>query len=385
MRAALSKNGPAMLLIILLVAVTSIATFWQLRDEAQQPPLASFSTAPDGGRALFYWAQALGYETVEETPSVFSLPENSRLALVLEPQLPGISEDEWQVLDEWVERGGTLLLAGEGFGAALSMQHFAFEIAYRQQLDGEAAFNSANLISPTTQTPRNLQPRAVLQSDRHDYATLLAINGEPLVAALSHGQGVVILSSLAYPFSNRGLKDAGNPQLVLNLLAQAGEARSIWFDEWHHGLRTEPAGVLAGPGTWLRSSPPGQAMLYTAAVVFLALVLSGKRFGRPISVKGTQQRRAPAEHAVAIANLSRRAGHRRAIRAYYRRELKQQLGRRYRLSAALPDEEYIRCLKLLRSDLDETRLRALLAALNQEKISENQLLKLAQEVTEWIR
>lgn len=384
MKGFLRENASVLLLLLLLVAVTSIATYWQLRQETDHPALATFSSEPDGARALLLWIDALEYESLVETPGAYAPPDSSTVSFVLEPEVPGISDAEWQILEEWVEGGGTLFLAGDGLGAALSMRHFDFDVLFRPDLDADVIQTAGSILADAPQTLANAQPRAVLQSTRTDHTVMLAVEDEPVAVSFPNGQGLVILSTLWYPFSNRGLKEPGNPEFVLSLLSLVDTPATVWFDEWHHGVRTSDTAAVTGLGQWLRSARPGQAILYTFGVAFVWLLLSGRRFGRPVPLANRQSRRAPAEHARALANLSRRAGHKHAVRAYYRQRLKTELGYRYGLSAATPDEDYLERLASARPSLDRERLRRLLQELAQENLSDAQLLKLSQEVNEWI-
>ena len=385
MKTRLRQVAPTLVLLVFLMALTSVATYWQLRQEVDYPALATSSSQPDGARALYLWAQELGYDVAVDTPGIFSAPERAGIAFILEPELPGVSAAEWQTLEPWIEDGGTLFLVGDGLGAALSMQHVEFNVAYRERLGESEVQIVENIFSITPEALSNVRPRAVLQSERVDYSILLIADGEPLAVAIERGEGMVILSTLAYPLTNQGLKDPGNPQFSLGLLTLAGETGTMWFDEWHHGVRNATASMPSGLGHWLRVTRSGQAILYSAAIIFLWLVLSGKRFGRPIPQREHARRRASAEQVMALANLSRRAGHRYAIRDHYHRELKQQLGRRYGLSPAVPDDEFLRRLIAIDPDLDQGRLNVLLKALDGEEIGERRLLQLAQEVSEWIR
>lgn len=383
MKRFIRENSSALLLLLLLVAVTSIATYWQLRQETDYPPLATASPDPQGARALLLWSEALEYETIVETPRAFAPPEQATLSLVLEPQVPGISDTEWQVLEEWVQGGGTLIVTGDGLGTAISMRHVDFDLLFEPDLEDEVVRADERILSGTPDVLANAQPQAILQTERTDHTVLLTANGDPVAVALHEGAGMVILTTLRYALSNEGLKQPGNPELALSLLSQARPPATIWFDEWHHGVRPADAGAGVGLGQWLRTAPAGQAILYTFGVTFVWLLLSGRRFGRPVPLKSSRARRAPAEHARALANLSRRAGHKEAVREYYRHRLKTQLGYRYGLSAAIPDEAYLERLESARPNLDSDRLSALLHELSREDLSDAQLLRLSQEVNQW--
>lgn len=376
-------------LILLLLAVSTVATYWAARSEAENPALATFSSAPDGAQALWLWLESLGYRPDSAVPGTFSIPAEASVAFILEPQVPGVSQEEWQIVEEWVQQGGTLVLAGEGFGTAFSAAHLDFEIAYLDEEQPAVTMTSPLLYSPPPGTLDNLRPRATLHSERDDFATLLAVESgtepEPVLVAIPRGEGLIYLSTLTYPFTNRGLKEGGNGLLALNFISLASPSETLWFDEWHHGRRDAGEQVVTGPDQWLRRTPSGQSLLYAAGVIFVALLLAGRRFGRPVPLPDEKQRRSPAEHVTAVADLSRRAGHRRAVADYYRQEVKRALGRRLRIPASLDDEEFLDLLATYRPDLDRGELSQLLAQLRSPQLSERQLLDLAQDVTQWMQ
>ncbi len=384
MKTRLRRDGPIFLLLLFLLGITSVATYLQLSGEADHPALSALSSEPDGARALRLWLEAMELEVQTADAGQFGIPEESGLAFILEPQLPGISDEEWQTLEEWLDAGGVLLLAGEGFGAAVSMQHWGFDIAYRTRVEGElvVAEQAWQPLMPA-ELP-NLQPRAVLQPPERAYAPILTIDDELVVASLNHGQGRILLTTLAYPFTNIGLKEAGNPEFVLGLLSAAGETGSVWFDEWHHGVRSDAALAPAGMGSWLRTTRPGQTIVYITAVVFGWLLISGARFGKAVPLQDSHRRRPSADHIRALASLSQQAGHVGSIGDYFRREVKRHLGSRSGLTEALPDEEFVEKLRLMRPDLDHQRLAQLLSALRREQVREDQMLHLAQEASAWI-
>lgn len=184
--------------------------------------------------------------------------------------------------------------------------------------------------------------------------------------------------------SNSGLKDPDSAALALNLLSALPPGGAIWMDEWHHGRRAAGSSA-AGPEAWLQDTPSGRAILFTAAVIFLALLLAGRRFGRPVPLPSDQVRRAPIEHVTALANLNRRAGHHRALMQYYHTSLKRAYGRRYRLDSSLPDELYIARLASYNPDLDSAALLDLLTRLNRGKFTDIQMVQLAREAAQWMK
>ncbi len=368
-------------LFIILLLITVAAAIQQTGQEAA-PPYSSLSSTPGGVRALLLWLNELGYSVSEETPVTFRIPDDTNLLLMLEP-LPGITTDEWQTIDDWVEAGGTLILAGDGVGTALATRHYQFTLAYHTPATYTVTMQTPLWTSPPT-TKTKIQNRAHFQTNRDDFVTHLAIDARPALVSFERGNGRVILSTAPYPFSNAGLKEDGNRALILNTIGVSEQAGTIWFDEWHHGLRGHLTEVV-GPGNWLRSTPAGHSMLYIATVIFVALVLQGRRFGRPVPLSKDITRRAPLEYITAIANLGRRAGHRTAVLSQYHHWLKRGLGQRYRLNPTLPDDEYLAALSRLNPNLDSAALRDLLVRLNRRKVSESEMVQLAAEVATWLK
>jgi hypothetical protein len=378
------------LALALLVALTLVLVLTAARQQrTAAPPLASFSNREDGARALRLWLEALGYAVVDAEPTVFAIPLDTRLLLILEPTTP-ISADEWPILDQWVQQGGTLVLAGDAYQFSSWANHYDF----RRDL-GRTTFSTTTvqipyplLVSPPLVAPPSQasgEGDGGLDSTRTDWIALAATEETPTIVTFPQGQGRVILSAAAAPFSNQGLQRAGNAQLVLNLVSLAGPPGRVWFDEWHHGVRGAATVAPVGIEQWLRATVAGRALLLAVGIIFLALVLQGRRFGRPLPLPQQHLRRTPLEYVRALANLNRRAGHRAEILQEYRLRLKRGLGRRYRLPADLPDGEFVAQLARYDPTVDQARLAHLLTELARTPVSEQQLIQLAAESTRWIK
>ncbi len=369
-------------LLVVLAILTALAAIRQTQDEVP-PPLAGSSTAPDGARALWLWLDELGYQPDDQALEIFRVPEEAGLMLMLEPVV-GVAPGEWELIDRWIEDGGTLVLAGEGVATAFAARHYDFTLAYLSAEATALAAQAPLFNSPPLTAPATVRAFAYFETERSDFATLLAVEGGPVAVSFEKGAGRVIISATAYPFTNAGLKEPGNPALALNLISAARRSGAIWFDEWHHGLRSTRAD-LAGPTDWLLAAPAGRSLLFVAVVIFLALLFGGRRFGRPVPLAKDITRRAPLEYITAIANLNRRAGHRRAVLRQYHHSLKRALGHRYRLPPTLPDPEYAARLASYDPAYDEKALLDLLARLSRRNVNENEMIQLAAEVAGWVK
>ena len=368
-------------LILLLVIITAAVAAQQTIQE-NIPPLASSSNRRDGASALRNWLDALGYTTLDWANIDFNIPDDTELALILEPTL-FISELDWRVIDPWVEAGGTLILTGSQLNARFAMDHYGFALHLLNTTADELTLQTPWWSAPPVTGQVRVQAGAYLETRRDDFVTHLAAGSRPVIVSLRQGEGWVILSAAPFPFSNAGLKEAGNPALVLNLLALAPRSGRAWFDEWHHGVRPTQHEII-GPGQWLRYTPGGQALLFALAVILLAVLLQGQNFGRPVRPLKELQRRTPLEYITALANLSRRAGHRKAVVQQLYHQIKRELGKRYRIDPTLPDKDYIQLLAQARPGLDAAALHKLLQRLKKEHISEKEMIQLAREASSWL-
>src|SRR5215510_8164711 len=111
MKLSLSRDSWLVLGLLTLLLLVTVAAAIQQTRSAKLPALTSFSSAPDGARALWLWLDELDYEVNQEAVSFFEPPPDTSLIFLLEPGME-VTAEEWQVPDEWVEDGGTLVLAG---------------------------------------------------------------------------------------------------------------------------------------------------------------------------------------------------------------------------------------------------------------------------------
>lgn len=371
--------------IILLLSLMSIVFAIQQARTIDAPPLANDSNLPDGGKALRLWLEAVGFEVDTQTLTEFAPPENTDLILILQPT-ELITGRDLDALDEWVRDGGLLLVAGDSVPATQLFDYFDFEVLPRFPREQAYVAQHPALGGPMSWESAEILPNAVFTSERDDFVALLALDGNPLIISVPEGDGTLILSTTAQPFTNLGLQQTGNAPLALNLILTTLQSGRIWFDEWHHGTRElEDPDAIVGIERWILETPLGQALLYLVAVVFLILLIRGRGFGRPIPLPNTQQRRAPLEYITAIANLNRRAGNRAEVLADYRLRLKRQLGQRYRLDPTLPDDVYLQQLSAANPALDVQGVQKLLIRLQNSQLSETQLVEIAGEISELLR
>lgn len=365
-------------IILVLMLVTSLSAL-QNADEDQTPYLST-SSAPNGTLALSLWLNELGYETAEAFSFSFAPTSDVKIIFLIEPVV-SITNSEWKLLDQWLEQGGTLVVAGTNSVTEAAMQHFKFNQVYLFKQAQELNPALPILQSPVLTSSVQLQTDFRITTSRTDFTLLMTANGAPVILTFPQGKGRVILCSTPEIFTNQELKKEPTAKLILNLVAFADKSGSVLFDEWHRGFQTTP---VIGPTQWLQNTPSGHAILFAVFVIFIALLLQGKAFGRPIPLSYELKRRAPMEHIVAIANLNHKAGHQAEVAQQYHHRLKRFLGHRYRLDPSIPDEEYVNILASYNSAIDKSDLIHLLKKLSQKNISETDLLQYSAQASKWM-
>ena len=366
-------------ILLLLIFVTIFAAL-QRGTEQQYPALSSASSAPDGALALKLWIEELQYDVDEQILENFIPPQNVSILLMLEPLT--ITENEMQAVDDWVNAGGTLIAFGGQYSMYAVADHYQFTLNYLFDQSGTPDSAAPLFHSPSAVDVKNTEVRFTLQSERDDFVTLVAYEGEPVVVSFEEGNGRVILGTVTESFTNAGLKKAGNPELVLNILALARTKGAVWFDEWHHGVQSGEQ--ILGPAEFLRRTPVGRSLLFIVFALFAGIFIQGRGFGRPVPLPQEIRRRGALEHITGVANLSRRAAHRSAVMMHYHQQVKRKLGQRYRLDPGMDDQEYVNALAGYNPALDKDELLSLLKRLKRKDIREVEMVSLAAEASKWI-
>lgn len=373
-------------LAVLLMAALAVVVYMAAAreaDEATLPPLAAQSTQPDGAQALTLWMKELGY-TVDAAPkAAFTLRNAPAVLMVIEPIMP-VAPDVWEELDAWLHDGGTLIVAGQTLWTQAWADHFGITMRISPVAPPSSTVKIQTPLwqaPPQTTFPEQTKAATGLRVERGDVVVHATSEGAPVVLTLEVGEGRVVLSTATYPFTNAGLQEPGNPEFVLNLLAFAGEPGAVWYDDWHHGIRATAA--AGGFGSWLRTSTAGRGLLLAALVIFVALVLRGRVFGRPVTPAEERTRRTPMEYVTAMANLQRRAHHRHAVLMDYHMRLKRTYARRYHIAATLPDDEF--AARVARADptVAGDELGRLLVKLTNPRVSEEEMIRLAATAVAW--
>lgn len=286
----------------------------------------SYDASDRGFRAAYLLLEELQYP-VERSRR----PTGGEVRWVLAPG-PVKAKDAAN-LDDWVKRGGVVLLALDNPELA---DHLGLRVTVRNA-------SPRNRLDQMTFGTRFQKKGESLPAEAPDVATVLAgesevtgpsgdrtwgrIDGRPLVTVYRRGRGEIWLLHRPDVFANANLREGDNAVLACRLAEAMLHERPggpLAFDEYCHGLRDRPS------VTELLFRPPVLGVtLQVIALTALVLWHYGPRFG---GVRPPVQtpRRSKEEFLDAMAELLARNGDRAAafctVRDSVRRRLEESLG-----------------------------------------------------------
>ncbi|OWK42243.1 DUF4350 domain-containing protein [Fimbriiglobus ruber] len=288
----------------------------------------SYDASATGSRAAYLILQELGYP-VERSRR----PSGGDVRWVLFPTSTGAKEAA--VLNDWVRRGGVLLLAVDD---ADLPNHLGLPVTVTNACSPKIGVGRFGMT-----VPKPGEKGQARTAEAPDVASLLAgstevdgppgnrtwgeVAGKPLITIYTRDRGEIWLLHHPDVFTNVNLRGEDNAVLVCRLagdmLDDHPNGRLI-FDEYCHGLRDRPT------ATELLFRPP--VLGVTLQVVLLTgLVLwhFGVRFG-PLRTVPPPPRRSKEEFLDAMAELLTRHGDRadafRTVRDDFQRRLELDLG-----------------------------------------------------------
>ncbi len=158
--------------------------------------------------------------------------------------------------------------------------------------------------SPTPQAaPDTVEPLAELYGDLSTPVVHLGDSKGAVLAEFEYGAGRILFLSDPFVIANNGIARGANLNLVLNLMeALGGTKQKIFFDEFHHGYRSQGNALM----NYFRGTPVPWVF---AQLLFVAVLLAysyGKRFARPLPMPQAD-RHSPLEFVSSMASLQQAA------------------------------------------------------------------------------
>lgn len=327
---------PLFWIIVLVVVALGVGYLYRPQGQANEDVRRSFfRTTPDGVAALARGIDRLGRATAPRTtPLADADPVRGTVVLLQPSSLP--SPREVRALLDRLREGGTLLYVPpyltttNGTGKSplmdsLGVRYRLYSLAdqIREQTLEEPGWREHTLTTGLDAPGSFVHG---LRIDGEDYPDSTGVHNvrrlltakDPgssgwewiLAAEFGFGEGRVVIFSEGAPLANERAGD--HPLAVLAVraaLAYTGEADTVFFDEFHQGVRGDRtrAEVLRD---FFLGSPGGRTLLHLVVVGFLILACLGVRLGAPTPAAAPPdlERRSPLEHVSALGDLYRKAG-----------------------------------------------------------------------------
>lgn len=344
---------PKSQLIVGLILAAIIVTMAILQSQPQRVEAYDPNDSGSNGlRALSLWLEELGYPVTIGVPRA-RLPDGPGL-LWIHPSNqndPDYYSDTRVALTElWVRRGGTLVLIGP-IGSYTPLAQL-FGVEQINNLTGTLLpIRQVQPLLPdiptewdsffTSHSLRNLDERA--------FVPLVAqVDGNPVVALQFIGKGVVWHLTEEFALTNSNLRDERIASLLPAMLRTVPAGAPVIFSTHHLASYNMDGGELGTVSTlqdWLYTTPFGQGILLTIIVVFVYLLLQGRRLGPPLPALTATRPREAAEYVIALAGLQRRTRQPHIVADHHRHRLKNAVGRLAQVPADLPDAEWIAQLR----------------------------------------
>jgi hypothetical protein len=343
-----SSRRRTVITVILATALlcTGLAVFTEIgvssSDRRTHDMFSSLSPAPDGAKALYTLLGDLGYRTGRLLEAFEAgSTEDLDVLVVIQPVKP-ITQQERDALLDWLEGGGTMLMAGLLAGGMASVGEDPFVRHVRSRHGSPTPGGSAAAADDEHEWRKERSTLApVLLADvrsfeyRHvltDKLTTVAVKdrqecwrrgphellvGEEsgFIEVSTVGAGRVIKIRDESVLLNRSISMGDNLVFVLNLLDAYAARGRVVFDEGHRSLVPGDQ-----PSVWEVLGPASEmAFLQLLLAVLAGVVAVGWRLAPALPERREKRRRA-LQQVEALAGMMERAGSARlAIGLMHRR------------------------------------------------------------------
>ena len=388
-------SGDKILVLLVLGLLIGILFFivphFESGDKSSDVPYSTYSIHQDGTQLFYRLLNNLGFRAQRIRAMPYNLPDELQVLFLLQPLSGNTLQPELtSQIKDFVEKGNVLILAGEGKHGELDNLLEAYDLKLAQAIQPIIISKSLHPLFqyPPVEYIISLNEQ-VIRSTRLDIVPLFGVDRDYSVITFRAGSGRVYVLSCPYIFTNRGIGDYANAKFIHNLLTYLPQNASIGFDEYHHGFRVQTSKGRSGRelhaslSQMFLTTPIGWAFIYIGVLIFIFLILRGRRLGLPLDIGdrgAVAPRRMASEYVLSMAELYRKSGKRYAILQHIRNEFRRSMASRWDINPTLSASVFTREIAK-REPIDADQLFALLKELDETKtLSEGHLLSLAQRV-----
>ena len=299
----LTKELIPITLVLVVLAAISIFSKGIRPSRPQQDTgveYTSYSAEKHGTKALYLLLKELGYSPRRlRMPNLTGMSADG-LTIILAPDHPPISEAGAKRLLEWVQQGNTLLFAPAKREDQLAQ---SLGIELRQGKPMKTSLAPLALTEITIGIQRLVvQSGSRIHTEKMDATRHFGDSSGGVVISFREGAGTVIALSDPHLVTNEGLPEGDNLSLLVNVLFTfSKDAKTVYFDEYHHGYERRPTILHL-----LKGTPICWALIQVVLAVILLLYSRGRRLGRPKPVF-KETHRSSMEYVTSLAGIYQNA------------------------------------------------------------------------------
>jgi len=274
------------LLWVLLLALVAAMAWSVARRGRHAVPFSTWSTGPEGTRALFALLAETGRRPQRWTEDLGRLPEGGMLVALGDgpPDRP-LGRRERVRLRDWVESGGTLVVLGADDYAPQACSFSLNPSAEGQPKDDPMAIETEEEPAPEkialaghplvhSLSEVEIRQPGEVKVDEPGWELLLGDLKAPVGVVIPLGAGRVVAIAGASFVTNREISTGDHAPLFARIVDRFSGGATVRFDEYHLGMGSGRSMV-----SWLRSAGFGPAILQLLLVVVLILLPMAIRFG----------------------------------------------------------------------------------------------------------
>lgn len=316
---------------------------------------------------------------VTEISAVYPAHLNRYDALFLVDLNKSPTETEIQEIQGFVNTGGTLIVAGDSqvldalfLAYSLELRHLPRKLGFSRRIPDEPLFPR----HPVSEI-RTFTDFAIESLDR-EVAKLYGTDSDAVVVTLQDGQGRAFFVASAYLFSEDGMRYDGNSTLLYNLMSTLPHSARIGLAEKrYYTVDSKPLNPFTA---LVFDTTVGLGVVYICLVLFIFLMLRGRRFGRPLDAED-RNRRLSSEYVHAMTALYQKGNTRPEILKHIRDKFRADLGKRWQVNPTLDTPTFLEELGRRGAPNEDDQLTNLVTDLEPTgDISEAQLLDIAKQV-----
>ena len=290
-----------------------------------------------------------------------------------------LDEKEIEEIHGFVEDGGTLIVAGDheslnslllDYGLEMRKASNSLDTSRRIPIEPIFPNRPVNEIYSSTDY--------AIQSSERDIAPLYGQDEDYSIVTFGEGEGRAFFISCSDIFYRNGLRDNRNSTFLYNLMTTFPHRARIGLAEDYYyavGSASEANPVIY----LLFNTAGGLGVVYIGVIVFLFLILRGRRFGKPLTLEETH-RRVSSEYVHAMTALYQKGNTRHAILKQIRDTFRSNLATRWHINPNLETVSFVEEIAR-RKPIDIKELQMLLTEMETHgDISEARLLSIAKQV-----